>query len=376
MKEYSYDPHYKNYTSSSECFSSPIDEGQYLVSASATLIEPPEVLENQIQIFNIKTESWDIIEDLRGKYYSIFTGQLFYNENPFEAPENCTKIKPPIDYNQNNYRWNSETDLWEKINKIYEETESNVNKLTIQEKLNKLNISISELKDILGISSYSDDIKNLSNIFEVVNLPIEDKFKFLNLDKEELKKFIGFSEIINSTLIDKLKLINIDIEDLQNLLEVKKLLDIVKECKLEQNLILNKIQRLSNALENYFSSTKSPTDLQYLNLVNLYTNIILRPYEIIQTSEKFENDNLILDSSYIGICEDTGERKFGDGITVWNDLPSIPPNQRYRFSRTLEKWQTQNPIPGENIECYESDTGNLKVGNGFSTWDKLPYENA
>lgn len=370
MKEYNYDPSYKYYTSSSECFSSPLNENEYLISASATLIQPPDVLENQIQIFNVNKGSWDVIEDLRGKYYNVFTGNLFYNENPFEKPDNHTKIKPPIDYNQNNYKWNFETDSWEKLNLIYQETESTVSKFTLEEKLNRLNISTSELKNILGIDSYFEEIKNLYSIFEVINLPIEDKFKFLNLDKEELKSFIGLSDIINSTLLDKLTMINIDIEDLKNLLEIEKLLGIVETCSREQSLLLGKIKKFSDILENFF--LKLSTD--NLTPINLSDESVLRPIEIIQKSERFQSDNYILESFYIGICADTGERKFGNGIDRWNDLPSVPSSQRYRFSRSLEMWTRDNPIPAENIECYESDTGNLKIGNGFLSWDKLPYE--
>ena len=67
---------------------------------------------------------------------------------------------------------------------------------------------------------------------------------------------------------------------------------------------------------------------------------------------------------------------FGNSITRWTELPLVPQNQKYRFSKTLEEWQRQNPIPGVEIECYETDTGNLKIGNGFLTWDKLPYQGA
>jgi hypothetical protein len=373
MKEYNYHPQYKYYISEGTALESPLEPGEYLVSAFATLTPPPKVENNQIQIFNIENNSWEIKENQIGIYYNIFTGVSFYNENPLEKPDNYTKIKPPLDYNQNNYKWNSEYDFWEKIDPVYHVTESQVKSLSVEEKLKKLNISVDQLKDILEINTHSNDIKNISNVLEVVNLPIEEKFNFLNINQDQIKNLLGISEIINSPLEGKLNLLNISIEDLKNILQITKLLAIVEECKLEQTLLLRKLSYFSNILEEHFSLSNSS---QHINPINLFNISILRPYEIIQTSEKFESDDLILDSLFVGICIDTGERKFGNGINSWNDLPTIPSSQRYRFSRTLEKWQTENPIPANDIECYESDTGNLKIGNGFLTWDKLPYEGA
>ncbi len=370
MKEYNYHPQYKYYVSEGIALESPLQPEEYLVSAFATLTPPPSVENNQIQIFNTKNNLWEIKENNIGVYYNIFTGVSFYNENPLEKPDNYTKIKPPLDYNQNNYKWNSEYDFWEKIDPVYQVTESQVKSLSIEEKLRKLNISVEQLKDVLEINTHSDNIKNISNVLEVVNLPIEEKFNFLNISQDQLKNLLGISEIIDSPLEGKLSLLNISIEELKNILQIKKLLEIVEECKLEQNLLLRKLTYFSNIIEEHFSSS----NLQHINPINLFDISVLRPFEIIQTSERFESDNLVLDSSFIGICIDTGERKFGNGIDCWNDLPFVPASQRYRFSRTLDKWQSQNPIPGNGVECYESDTGNLKIGNGFLTWDKLPYE--
>ncbi len=373
MKEYNYHPQYKYYVSEGIALESPLEPGEYLISAFATFISPPDVGNDQIQIFNTISKIWEVWEDLRGTYYNVFSGVSFYNENPLEKPDNHTKIKPPLDYNQNNYKWNSEYDFWERIDPVYHVTESQVKSLPIEEKLKKLNISVDQLKDVLEINSHSDDIKNISNVLEVVNLPIEEKFDFLNISQDQIKNLLGISEIINSPLEGKLNLLNISIEDLKNILQITKLLAVVEECKLEQTLLLRKLSYFSNILEEHFSLSNSQ---QHINPINLFNISILRPYEIIQTSEKFESDDLILDSSFIGICMDTGERKFGNGIDSWNNLPSIPPSQRYRFSRSSEKWASDNPIPGADIECYESDTGNLKIGNGFLTWEKLPYEGA
>ncbi len=372
MKEYSYHPYYKYYMSENIVLSSPLEPGQYLVSASATIISPPQIEENQIQIFDEKNKSWNIIEDLRGTYYNVFTGVSLYNENPFEKPDHHTRIKPPVDYNQNNYKWNHKDNFWEKIDPIYHTLESELKNLSTKEKLEKLNLSIDTLKEELGINTYLDEVKNALKIFEVVDSSLEDKFQFLNINQDQVKDFLGLSEIINSPLENKLNLLNFDIEDLKNTLEITKLLQIVQECKLEQNLLLHQIRHFSNIFEDYFSKTS----LNSINPINLYNISILRPYEIVQTSQKFQSDNSILDSLFIGICLDTGERKFGDGITPWNDLPFALQTQRFRFSRSSEKWASDNPIPGADIECYEIDTDKIKIGNGFLPWEKLPYEGA
>ena len=36
-------------------------------------------------------------------------------------------------------------------------------------------------------------------------------------------------------------------------------------------------------------------------------------------------------------------------------------------------WATSNPILGPGELAYESDTGRLKVGDGVTRWNSLPY---
>jgi hypothetical protein len=365
MKEYNYHNQYKYYTASSDAFESPVEPGSYLVSSCATLLDPPEVDENHIQIFNENSNSWEIIEDLRGTYYSIFDGSSFYNENPTVKPENCTDITPPNDYSPEKYIWNSEINYWEKLNEIYKISNKLIEDLTIEEKLEKLHIKPQELKKLLGIENF-------------YNLPLEKKFEEIKINSGDLKNLLGIDKIINSDLIEKLNLLNIDIEEIKTILGITEIIEntlVELNLKIDRNVSLStqQIKQLSELFNNAFSNIPNeyyikPTDFSKIK--------ILRPIEIIQTSEKFESDNEILNSLYIGICIDTGERKFGDSITPWNDLPSVEPNQKYRFSKILERWEIEDPIPGENIECYETDTGKIKIGNGFSAWSKLPYEGA
>jgi len=379
MREYNYDPQYKYYISSSECFKSPVDENEYLVSSSATLVPPPQVQKNQIQIFDTNNETWNIIDDLRGTYYDIFTGNSLYNENPFEKPNYHTEIKPPLDYNQDNYKWNFDYNSWERLHPVYKTTENQVEKLSIEEKLNILDISVDDLKELLQNNVENNPVLELeTKIKTFIESSLIEKINLINIDIDNFKDILGVNNVfkiedLNSLSLDeKFKLLNIDIGEVKQLLRIGDLELKIKDCLCELTLITHQIQNFRSIITNSFSNIP----IRYITPVNVSEITILRPTEIISTSQKFEYDNEILPSGFVSICIDTGDRKFGDGITRWKDLPIILGSQRYRFSRNLETWQNENPIPGEGIECYETDTGNLKVGNGFSTWDKLPYENA
>ena len=115
MKEYNYHPQYKYYISPSDAFESPEEPGQYLVSAYATLVEPPIVNDGQVQIYDEKTSNWSIIDDYRGLYFNVFNGTTVHNENPTLKPKNYTKIVPPIDYDPLRYCWSEENNIWQKV---------------------------------------------------------------------------------------------------------------------------------------------------------------------------------------------------------------------------------------------------------------------
>lgn len=368
MREYNYDPQYKYYISSSECFKSPVDENEYLVSSSATLIPPPQVQKNQIQIFDPINEIWNIVDDLRGTYYSIFTGNSLYNENPLEKPDYHTDVKPPLDFNQDNYKWNFEYKFWERLHPIYKVQESEIESISIEQKLNLLGISIEDLKKLLQIDNIDTKVYNQEKItLDDIDIDIDNLKNILGI-----KNFLKVEDFNCISLEEKLKLLNIGIEEIKELFKLEVLNYSISSCLAELSLVQHQIQNFRTVINNSFSNIP----IRYITPVNVSEISILRPTEIVSTSQKFENDNQILPSGFISISIDTGERKFGDGIRQWCDLPIIPLSQRYRFSRSLEMWESENPIPAEGIECYETDTGNLKVGNGFSTWDKLPYEAA
>jgi hypothetical protein len=394
MKEYNYHPQYKYYSSRSDAFESPIEPGKYLVSAYASLVEPPIVNDGQIQIYDEKTSTWTIIEDHRGLYFNIFNGDTLYNENPTLKPQNYTKISPPIDYDPLRYSWDEEDNIWQKINQVYQVPDSEVDDLTIDQKLQKLSISSNELKEFLGLNNLNETYTNqYSNInLEIENLKsknttiveglLPQKFQELNIDADELKDFLQIKDnnlidlirnhIVSLSFDEKLNFLNTSILDFKSLLEFDTLKTVVSRCYSELNLLNQQVNHYKNVVKDALSNTPS----QYITPINFSEITILRPIEIIQTSEKFLTDDDILPSGFVGICIDTGERKFGDSITSWSQLPLISHGQRYRFSKTLEEWQDQNPIPGAEVECYETDTGNLKIGNGFLTWGRLSYEGA
>jgi hypothetical protein len=41
--------------------------------------------------------------------------------------------------------------------------------------------------------------------------------------------------------------------------------------------------------------------------------------------------------------------------------------------KTAAQWETENPILWKGEPGYEVDTGRLKIGNGNSVWNHLPY---
>jgi hypothetical protein len=140
MKIYNYHPDYKYFYAESVADESPLEPGVFLIPAYATDIEPPTCELNQIQVFN--ETSWDIIEDVRGIYYSTQTREVIENYNPLEAPENATKEVPPEVTEGYKLTWNDEWVL-EKL--------PPPPVLTAEEKLQQSGLTVEELKELLGL---------------------------------------------------------------------------------------------------------------------------------------------------------------------------------------------------------------------------------
>ena len=137
MKIYHFNLTYGHYTGESDAFESPRRPGDYLIPLFATDIKPPECGLREIQI--IDGNSWKVVEDKRGIYYSTQTRQVIENDNPLEAPENSTKEQPPEIPEGYFLIWNNGWVLEQIILP------------TPQEKLESLGLTVEDLKNLLGI---------------------------------------------------------------------------------------------------------------------------------------------------------------------------------------------------------------------------------
>jgi hypothetical protein len=137
MKIYHFNLIYGHYTGESDAFESPRRPGDYLIPLFATDIKPPECELREIQI--IDGNSWKVVEDKRGIYYSTQTQQVIENDNPLESPENSTKKQPPEVPEGHFLTWN---DGW-----VLEQ----IIPPTPQEKLESLGLTVEDLKVLLGI---------------------------------------------------------------------------------------------------------------------------------------------------------------------------------------------------------------------------------
>lgn len=49
----------------------------------------------------------------------------------------------------------------------------------------------------------------------------------------------------------------------------------------------------------------------------------------------------------------------------------------YQLKRgTAQRWLEVNPILRQGEPGYETDTGKLKIGDGMTPWQRLPYLNS
>lgn len=120
---------------------SPLEPGVYLIPSCATTIEPPNYNPGTIPFF--KGDNWDVVEDRRGVWYRIPTGESYEVYNPLEEQLNATRIAPPdlTRYLQpHEYVWTG--DNWEVIP---------IPEPTPLEKLEKAGLSVDDLKGLLGL---------------------------------------------------------------------------------------------------------------------------------------------------------------------------------------------------------------------------------
>lgn len=141
MKIYNYHPEYKHFISEGLADPSPLDPpGVWLIPAHATIIEPPEYSDGFIPVFN--GNSWDIVEDKRGVYYSTLSKDVVINYNSLEVSEELTKEPPPEVSEGKILKWDNG---W-----ILEDVPS-LSELTPEEKLKRSGLTVEELKELLGL---------------------------------------------------------------------------------------------------------------------------------------------------------------------------------------------------------------------------------
>jgi hypothetical protein len=145
IKAYNYHPEYKHFYSEIEVPQDPLDPKNYLVPKWATIVEPPEVGDGEVAVFNEITKTWEVVIDKRGTYYSISDDDLclsIENQNPYECPCNFTQEPPPQASENQAIKWNCETESW-----YLEEKPQK----TSQEKLQRLGLTVDDLKILLDI---------------------------------------------------------------------------------------------------------------------------------------------------------------------------------------------------------------------------------
>lgn len=142
MKIFHYDSIFQTYLSEDVADPSPLEPGKYLVPAYATAVEPPVCEEGYVGIFNGGT--WETHEDKRGTYYSLRDGLIstFFNYNPKVPPEDSTKEVPPEVSSNETLSWDGKWIITENLPSP---------ELTPMEKLKKADLTINELKELLGL---------------------------------------------------------------------------------------------------------------------------------------------------------------------------------------------------------------------------------
>lgn len=162
MKIYHYHPEHRYFICEGVAEPSPLDPpGVWLIPAYSTTLEPPNFEDGFIPLFT--NYSWEIIEDNRGIYYDKFTLQEIENDNPLIYPKNSTKEKPPEVPAGKRVIWedgwiieNFPNPIHSEDNLSYSEDsedyeDDDIQNLTPEQKLERLGLSISDLKVLLGI---------------------------------------------------------------------------------------------------------------------------------------------------------------------------------------------------------------------------------
>jgi hypothetical protein len=211
MKEYHYHPVYRHFLCETDAHPSPRVPGEWIISADATTIKPPEFLDGFIPVFD--GDSWNIVEDNRGLHYCKDTLVPYHIEDPNFNVDNLTTITPPPQENIGNQvvKWccdsndwiiedlskpeNSEMDLADQFvlfNKMSVEEQWRAVGLPeewITEKLNELNAEQEILEDY---DLETGDILE-ENPYNMTNMTPEQKLSMIGLTVDDLKSLLSNS---------------------------------------------------------------------------------------------------------------------------------------------------------------------------------------
>lgn len=227
MDLYFYDSEYKFYT-----YTQPAEQvgDDYLIAQNSTPIEPPNVGEGCVAIFDNEASVWSVIIDSRGIYYNTTTGELVVFQNPSQSTTGFTKIVPP-NYNPTTHHLEWELDKWvivadvdvevsatgvtaltsveEKLNLILKSNKAELRRhlfsgladeLTVLDRFELIGISSADIKEILGLNLPGYQSKTYSLIGETPNQiifsefnklqDVTDKLDLLGIDPYELKDLL------------------------------------------------------------------------------------------------------------------------------------------------------------------------------------------
>lgn len=96
----------KEFTGESKSYIDPVltkqnNKPTYTCSITSTFQKPPEVKENEIQVYDFENDSWKIKKDFRGSvYYNEDGTKIIINEIDVIIPENAILDPPPENFKE------------------------------------------------------------------------------------------------------------------------------------------------------------------------------------------------------------------------------------------------------------------------------------
>ena len=96
MQIYNYDAKTLEYLGVSEADEDPVDAGDFLIPAFASVIEPPVAGADEVAVFDSDNDEWNLVTDLRGTEYWLGDGSHgTVNDINIELPVDALLSAPP-----------------------------------------------------------------------------------------------------------------------------------------------------------------------------------------------------------------------------------------------------------------------------------------